>query len=178
MKLILAAALLLAPPMAASAETVTYVFRAFVEHYPDGAATRPANYGGIIPIRITVNTSAPGTVSGGTAVYAGSGANDPIVSTQIGNTTIPQSSYDSLTITKAANGSSSILIQSYAVQVGAYSVSFVSSARDAVASLAIPPRILTLHFDTSSYSSNYPGAYVGGHLVTAGIPPAAASTRP
>ncbi len=174
----LAACVLLAAPLAASAETVTYKFRAFVEHYPSGGATRPANYGTVIPLCITVNTDAPGTVSGNSETYTGTGANDPIVSTQIGNTTIGQSSYDSLTITKNPDGSSAITIQSYEVQRGAYTISFVSAHGDAVASLKIPARILTLHFDTSSYSSNYPGAYVGGDLVTAGIPPASTSTQP
>ena len=169
---ILTAALLLASPLAASAATVTYVFRAFVEHTPNGGATRPANYGAIIPIRVTVNTSAPGAASGNSAVYSGTGDDDPIVSTQIGSTTIPQSGMDSLVVTRNPDGSSAILIQSYAVQVGAYTISFVSAAGNAVPSLKIPGRILTLHFDTSSYSSNYPGADVGGHLVTAGIPAA------
>ncbi len=175
---ILAAALLFASTLAASAETVTYVFRAFVEHYPTGGATRPAGYGGIIPIRVTVNTAAPGTISGNSATYNGTGANDPIVSTQIGNTVIPQSYYDTLSITKNPDGSSSIGLFSYAVQTGFYSMSFVSSRGNAVASLGIPSKILTLHFDTSTYTSNYPHAYVGGDLVTAGIPPASDSTQP
>ncbi len=176
--LLVAGAVLLASSLAASAETVTYVFRAFVEHYPSGGATRPTGYGTIIPLRVTINTSAPGAISGNSETYNGSGADDPIVSTQIGNTTIPQSSYDSLTITKNPDGSSAISIQSYAVEQGAYTISFVSSHGNAVASLKIPSRILTLHFDTSSYNSNYPGAYVGGDLVTAGIPPASTSAQP
>ncbi len=170
MKTLLLATALLASPLAASAGTVTYVFRAFVEHSPNGAATRPANYGTIIPLRVTVNTDAPGSVSGNSEIYNGSGADDPIVSTQIGNATIGQSSYDSLIITKNPDGSSAITIQSYAVQVGSYTISFVSARGNAVASLNIPARILTLHFDTSSYASNYPKANVGGDLVTAGVP--------
>ena len=176
--IILAAALLVSSTLGASAETVTYVFRAFVEHYTDAGATRPANYGGIIFIRVTVNTAVPGTVSGNTETYSGSGANDPIVSTQIGNTTVPQTSNDSLVITKNPDGSSSITIFSYAVQRGAYTIAFASSRGDALKSLAIPSRILSLHFDNSTYSSSYPGATVSGHLVTAGIPPASTSSQP
>ena len=165
-------ALLLASPLAASAETVTYLFRGFVEHRPDAGPTEPADYGRVIPIHITVNRDAPGTVSGNTETYNGSGANDPIISAQIGNKTIPQSSYDSLVITKNSDGTSSITINSYAVQVGAYTFSFVGS----VQSLNIPARILTLDFDTASFSSAYPGAYVAGNLTTAGIPPVSSSS--
>ena len=171
----LATALLLASTFAASAGTVTYAFKGFVEHRPGGASTEPADYGRIIPIRITVNTDAPGTVSGNTETFSGSGANDPIVSARIGSQTIPQSSHDTMVITKNPDGSSAITISSYAVQLGAYTFSFVSSRGGAVSSLAIPARILTLDFDLSSFSSEYPGAYVGGSLTTAGIPQVSSS---
>ncbi len=174
----LATALLLASTLAVSAKTVTYAFKGFVEHSPGGRSTEPVDYGRIIPIRITVNTDAPGTVSGNTETYSGSasnGANDPIVSARIGSKTIPQSSYDSVVITKNPDGSSSIAINSYEVQLGAYTFSFVSSRGNAVSSLGIPARILTLDFDASSFSSGYPSADVGGSLTTAGIPPVSPS---
>ena len=174
----LATALLLASTFAASAKTVTYAFKGFVEHSPGGGSTEPVDYGRIIPIRITVNTDAPGTVSGNTETYSGSASDsaaDPIVSARIGSKTIPQGSYDYVVITKNSDGSSSIAISSYEVQLGGYSFSFVSSRGNAVASLAIPAKILTLDFDTSSFSSGDPVADVGGSLTTAGIPQVSSS---
>lgn len=174
---LIAASLGVSATMGASASTVTYAFKGFVEHRPDAGPTEPADYGHIIPVRITVNTDAPGTLSGNTETYNGSGSADPLVSTRFGTKIIPQSSYDSLAITRNSDGSSSIVIQSYAVQVGSYTISFVSSARSVVPSFDIPSKIQTLQFDTSSFSSNYPGAFVGGDLTTAGVPQVSSAAR-
>ena len=157
----------------ASAENVTYAFKAFIEHQTlDQGVPNGEPLGSVVNVTVVIDKSFPAMMTAvRTETYQGGYAcgpnTSPIVSATVeGNSfQFGNGACDTIVIQKNVHGVSSITFTSAQIHIGqTFYASFTTTSPTVVKSLKLPASITTTHFQSATYAMFNPSFSISGAL--------------